>query len=267
MSYYEEIDVEQTKAGTPSLFDSITELPRVMFEAGRLGMSWPTLLSCAPKGDGHAVMVLPGFMGGDESTLLLRRFLTQLGYKALPWLQGTNSGDPRLLDSVMKRFYRTHQVYGEQISLVGQSLGGVFSREIARQFPDAVRCVVTLGSPFMADSGASTSPMVEKLFEQMSGLTVEDMRDRLPNPEMQTEPLGMPCTAIYSKEDGVVHWRTCVEPDSPTTENIRVLGSHTGMAMNPDVLRVVADRLSQDPNDWNRFDTKSGLRSFIYPSC
>lgn len=253
-----------SKTRGPSVLNLMTELPRTVMEVGMLASQWGFLHRESPQADPHPVMVLPGFTAGDESTLILRRFLTQQGYKALPWLQGTNTGNPRLLESVMLRFYRLHQSMDCKISLVGQSLGGVFAREIAKQFPDAVRCVITLGSPYGATGNGSTSPIVEKLFERMSGMTVEELRQTRPQFREQTR-LAMPATSVYSKADGVVGWQTCIEPESDISENIRVWGSHAGMAMNPDVVRIVADRLAQDPDNWKKFETSSLCQKLIYP--
>jgi pimeloyl-ACP methyl ester carboxylesterase len=247
----------------PSLLDSLTEMPRIMCELGGLTAMWGTLISQAPKGDGHPVLVLPGFSAGDDSTLMLRRFITRLGYKPLPWLQGTNTGNTDQLEALMYRFYRLHRSHDCALTIVGQSLGGVYAREIAKEFPDAVRSVITLGSPYNATGSGSTSPMVERLFEQMSGMSVEEMRARMP--ENRQVPLSVPATSVYSTNDGVVGWRTCVEPESASSENIRVHGSHSGMAMNADVLRVIADRLAQNPANWTKFDKEVGCRRMIYP--
>lgn len=249
---------------SPSLFDFVTEAPRVMLEASMLAASWQALRFSAPKGDAHPVMVLPGFMGGDGSTLFLRRFLDGLGYITLPWLQGQNIGRMELLEGAMRRFYRAHQSYGSKISLIGQSLGGVFARKIAQQFPDATRCVITLGSPFAAMSEEVAHPIVSQLFETMSGSTVEELRSRQ-EALQAAEPLPMPTTAIFSRRDGVVDWRACIEAPSSLSENVEVRGSHTGMAMAPDVLHIVADRLAQDPSCWQPFDRRQGCRSWYYP--
>ena len=161
------VDIDHSKKQGPRPLDFILEFPRIMFEVSTLSMAWWPLLNEAPKADPHPVMVLPGFGAGDESTLLLRRFLSRLGYQPLPWLQGLNTGNPAKLEGVMRRFFRTQQALGVPISLIGQSLGGVFSREIAREFPHAVRSVITLGSPYAATNSGSTNPMVEKLFERV----------------------------------------------------------------------------------------------------
>ena len=163
----------------------------------------------------------------------------------------------------MVRFYRLQHATGTKVTLIGQSLGGVYAREIARQFPDSVRMVITLGSPYGAIAGGTTNRVVEALFERMSGSSIEEMRALIPEDEDLTE-LPMPTTSVYSKADGVVHWRTCIEAEGDTSENIRVWGSHVGMAMNPDILRVIADRLAQDPEDWRPFDRS--VRPMAYPA-
>ena len=221
-------------------------------EVGALSVTWPALFASARKGDGDPVIVLPGFLGADDSTLALRRFLTRLGHPAQPWLLARNHGHPELIERFGRRLYRLYKVYGRPISLIGQSLGGVFAHELAREFPDAVRSVITLGSPFAAESRGDTNPMVARLFEELSGLSVEEMRE-MARTERASGPLPQPSTAIYSKTDGVVSWQTCISEPSPTSENIEILGSHTGMAMHPGVMHVVADRLLQDPENWQKF--------------
>ncbi len=250
----------------PRTLDALTEFPRTLLEVTSLSLLWLPLLQEAPKGEPHPVMVLPGFMGGDDSTLMLRRFLARLRYKPEPWLQGRNSGNPKQLEAALLRFYRLHHSMGTKVSLIGQSLGGVYAREIAKEFPDAVRCVITLGSPYGATNSGTTNAMVERMFEQMSGLTVEEMRAQMPA-DRDLTGLPMPTTSVYSKEDGVVAWHTCIEPETDRSENIRVMGSHVGMAMNPSILSIVADRLAQDPDNWTKFDTQKGCRRFTYPNC
>jgi pimeloyl-ACP methyl ester carboxylesterase len=225
---------------------------------------WLDISSSAPSGEPHPVLVLPGFGASDHSTQILRRFLKQLGYNALPWLQGVNTGNPHLIEGAMRRFYRLQRNLGCRISLVGQSLGGVYAREIAKLFPHAVRSVITLGSPYAMTESGATHPMVERFFEQLSGTTFKALRDRIPT-QHEPGPLLMPTTSVYSKADGVVGWRSCVEPETPLSENVRVWGSHVGMAINPDVFRVVADRLAQNPDHWTRFDTNKGRLKLIYP--
>ena len=227
-----------------------------MMEMTALSMTWPVIYAQAPRGTGQPVIVLPGFLGADDSTIALRRFLTALGHHAQPWLLSRNNGHPELVERFARRLYRLYRVYGKPITLIGQSLGGVFARELAREFPDAVRSVITLGSPFAANGSDDTSPMVARMFEAMSGLTVEELRE-LGNVERSSGPLSQPSTSIYSKSDGVVSWQACLGEASEHSENIEIVASHTGMAMHPAVLHIIADRLAQDPANWQKYDVSA----------
>jgi pimeloyl-ACP methyl ester carboxylesterase len=259
---YEEIEVDRYRSPGPSAWHSITELPRVMLELTSLSLAWP-LLGMEPRGDGHPVLVLPGFMAGDESTLLLRRFLGGLGYRPLPWELGRNVGSLDQQSRLVDRFDRLTRRHGERVSVIGQSLGGVFARELARQFEDRVRLTVTLGSPFASSGPESTNPVVARLFQYLSGLEHEHVRERML--EAPLEPPPVPSTAVYSRTDGVVHWSTCLEYPGELAESIEIVGSHTGMAVNPAVLHVVADRLAQPEGGWKPFERDRGWRSLIFP--
>lgn len=258
---YENLDVPESSTSSPSFWDSATELPRVILEMSSLTYCWP-LLAGAPRGDGHTVMILPGFTAGDQSTLLLRRLLTRLNYNVLPWELGRNTGSLELQDRLRARFREVTDRYPGRVSLVGQSLGGVYARILAHDRPDQVRCVITLGSPFASTSPDTVNALVSRLFENVSGMSRTEMRDQMTDFPAAAPPV--PSTAIYSKTDGVVHWRTCLEYEGNHTENVEVVGSHSGMAFNPLVLRVIADRLSQPEGSWRRF-RRGGCLALIYP--
>jgi pimeloyl-ACP methyl ester carboxylesterase len=259
---YKQIDVEQYRVQGPSPLHSAAELPRVMFELAGLFCSWP-LLGAEPRGDGHPVLVMPGFTAGDESTVVLRRFLSRLGYQPIAWGLGRNNGSFELQEQLVRTFYELSSRTERRISLIGQSLGGVFARELARQFPDRVRTAITLGSPFSSDGPESTNGVVARLFQYMSGMTRDEMRDQMLRFPAQPPPV--PCTAIYSKSDGVVHWSSCLEYPGAQAENIEVVASHSGMAMNPLIYHVIADRLAQAEGNWRPFERNQGLRAFFYP--
>lgn len=259
---YQHLDVDQHQPRGPSVVNSATELPRVFFEAASLAYAWP-LLGRVRRGDGHPVLVLPGFTAGDESTAILRRFLKRLGYRPLPWELGQNTGSFDLQEQLIHRFRSILEEYDGRVSLIGQSLGGVFARELARDFADRVRQVITLGSPFSSTGPETTNAMVSRLFQYVSGMTHEQMRDRIL--ESAGEPPPVPSTAIYSKADGVVHWSSCLEYSGERTENIEIYGSHTGMSMNPLVFLVLADRLAQSAEQWQPFDRSQGCRALWFP--
>ncbi len=260
---YESVDVVTHKSRAPSLLYFAAEASRAMMEGATLGSVWPWLRPEA-TGDGHPVMLLPGFLGGDASTAICRQYLRRSGYNALPWQLGTNTGRESLQNDLLKRFLRLRHHYRQPISLVGHSLGGVFARELARQFPDDVRCVVTLGSPFGVMDVSAVSQVVRMVFEQVSGESVEEKRQSLLHTDPGS-PTGVPSTAIYSRSDGVVHWQSCIEEESELTENIEVYSSHCGMVINASVLAALTNRLAQPLGGWRKFDTTRLSRRLCYP--
>jgi len=217
------------------------------------------LLMRAPKGDGHPVLTLPGFLASDLSMAPMRRYLKELGYDAYAWNMGRNIGGvSRLRAALRDRLGEIHEGCGRKVSVVGWSLGGVYARDLALQAPDMVRYVVTLGSPFASDVRATNAT---RLYEALSGETVGD------NPELTRAIAGdlpVPTTSIYSRADGVVNWHTCLLRPSDTAENIEVyLASHVGLGVNPAALWAVADRLAQVEGRFSQFD-RSGPFAIAY---
>lgn len=253
----------QSSARPPSAFLALTELPRALAEWGSYATLAGPLHMTAPRGDGHPVLVLPGFMTTDASTTVLRRFLKRLGYDACTWDLGRNLG-PRAVgregEKLVAKIREIHERTGRKVSLVGWSLGGVLARMVARRAPDAVRQIITLGSPFAGSPKATT---VWRLYELMSGDRVDDKYTRGMVEEGRTPP-PVPSTAIYSRADGVVAWQNCREAECATTDNIEVHGSHCGLGVNPAALYAVADRLAQPEDGWTPFK-REGLKSWVYP--
>ena len=239
----DDLDEKQTPSREPGWLSWLGEL-RVFAEMGALAPALPALLN-APRGDGHGVLVLPGMLTGDEATFVIRRYLDQLGYATHPWNQGHNWGPSRVLhEALRERLRELATRYGRRISLVGWSLGGIYARELAREYPNLVRQVVTLGSPFGAENGPDGHDGAERA-----------ARRRIAPP--------VPCTAIYSKSDGVVSWEDCREANGPQTDNIEVTATHLGMGVNPMVLWAIADRLAQAEGTWKPFD-RTGWHGVVY---
>ncbi|MDB5610337.1 MAG: hypothetical protein JWP25_7237 [Bradyrhizobium sp.] len=217
------------------------------------------LLMRAPKGDGHPVLTLPGFLASDLSMAPMRRYLRELGYDPYAWRMGRNIGGvSRMRTALRDRLSEIHQATGRKVSIVGWSLGGVYARDLALQAPEMVRYVVTLGSPFAGDVRATNAT---RLYEAMSGEAVEE------NSELRkaiSGDLPVPTTSIYSRTDGIVNWRTCLLRPSETAENIEVhLASHIGLGVNAAALWAVADRLAQREGEFRHFD-RSGPFAIAY---
>jgi pimeloyl-ACP methyl ester carboxylesterase len=217
------------------------------------------LLMRAPRGDGHPVLTLPGFLASDLSMAPMRRYLQELGYDAYAWKMGRNVGGvSRMRAALRDRLAEVHAATGRKVSVIGWSLGGVYARDLALQAPDMVRYVVTLGSPFANDIRATNAT---RLYEALTGETVED------NSELRNAIAGdlpVPTTSIYSCSDGIVNWRTCLLRPSDTAENIEVhLASHIGLGVNAAALWAVADRLAQSEGQFRQFD-RSGPFAIAY---
>jgi pimeloyl-ACP methyl ester carboxylesterase len=203
-----------------------------------------------PQGDNHPVLVFPGFLASSRSTRPLRQYIADLGYRAHRWKLGYNMGYSYKLHYGMRdRVTALVERYGEKISLVGWSLGGVYARELAREMPDIVRQVVTMGSPFR---GHPSSSNIYKIFNMFTEVPYDEM----PKSFLQhmAQPPPVPTTALYTRGDGVVAWQSTVElSDRSDVENIHVGGAHMGLGFNPRVLYVLANRLAQPEGQWKPF--------------
>ena len=233
---------------------------RAIFEFGAF-VALRGLLGRLPKGDGHPVLVLPGFMAGDASTRPMRGLLDDLGYEAQGWGLGRNvridTTREREMNDVLSRIA---DKAGRKVSIVGWSLGGVFAREIAKVQPENVRSVISLGSPITNDRSATNA---SRLFEYLNGKEPEPVRAGRYR-DLETAP-PVPTTSILTKSDGIVAWRGSVQKAGPQTENIEVLASHCGLGVNPAVMVAIADRLAQAEGEWKPFE-RSGLRSLMFGS-
>src|ERR1700755_2816233 len=231
------------------------------------------LLSLAPRGDGHPVLVLPGLVASDTSTRPLRGFLKSRGYATSGWRQGRNlgfrdGGEDRvgslgLRDGVQHAMVdllrELSDSHGRKISLVGWSLGGLYARQLAKMMPDRVRQVITLGSPF---AGNPRSTNAWRVYEMASGRRADEEDARFGGSLSETPPV--PTTAIFSRTDGICAWQGCMAQTTAASETIEVESSHCGMGHHPAVVYAVADRLAQAEGQWAPFD-RSGWRAIVYP--
>ena len=243
-------------AKPPSLGLAVAELPRAIVEFACL-LPGHSILTNAPKGDGHPVFTLPGYRSNDTSMLILRRYLARWGYTPYPWGLGTNLGIgyERLdyEDRFLARLEPVVEETGSAATLIGWSQGGVIARQIAKQRPELVRQVITLGSP-LADAPEATT-----LFRIFQRFSEEELTNELMSfmREVGTPLPDVRCICIYSRSDGIVSPEIAQDLVSPNVENICVNASHFGMTVNPFILFVIADRLAQSETDWTPFDANA----------
>lgn len=206
-------------------------------QLARLLASAPRLAT-VPRGDGRTVIDMPGWRAPEISMAPLRLFLRALGYDARTWGLGTNTGNPERDAALMAvSVAEVAEETGRQVALVGWSLGGVVAREVAREVPDAVSQVVTFGSPVVG--GASHTVVANRYTPEehahVKALIEKVNRDR---------PLSVPVTAIFTRRDGVVHWRACIDRWNPGVRHIEVSSSHLGLGIDPDVWQIVGESLA-----------------------
>jgi pimeloyl-ACP methyl ester carboxylesterase len=151
------------------------------------------------------------------------------------------------IDELAQHVRKLTAAHEQRVSLVGWSLGGIYAREVAKKLDGRVRQVITIGTPFAGTVAHSNAGWVYRL---ANGRT--PMLDKALMRRLRTAP-NVSTTSIYSRSDGIVAWQACIQ-DGPgeLTENIEVDGSHCGLGWNPEVLAIIADRLRQPENGWQR---------------
>ena len=198
----------------------------------------------APIGDGHPVIIFPGLAADGKSVAPLRRYCESLGFAAMDWGLGYNvgpKGDPdEYMAELAEHTKKLIEPYDQPATLIGWSLGGLYARELAKILKSRVRQVITIGTPFNAGADYTN---VGWLFKLLTG------SETTPDPvllEKLRVPPPVPTLSIYSRNDGVVAWQTCRHDGTcDMTEDAEIDGSHMGMGWNPEVLKIVGERLEK----------------------
>ena len=246
----------------PSLGLLLTEPARGMAELAALPLAAPWL-AFAPRGDGHGVLVLPGLLASDTSTGVLRRFLRRLGYQVHGWNLGRNVGPTsEVLDELPALLAARVSETGGPVSVIGWSLGGIYARELARDHPGQVRRVITLGSPFALTDGEHSH--ADRAYQRRARLHATG---RVPTREQISRAIEVPSTAVYSRRDGIVSWRACIEPETRLHENVEVRCAHLGFGVDPATLWLIADRLAVPAGRLTPFRPPAALRSLYRGSA
>ncbi len=225
----------------PSMFLALTDAPRALVDAACLGLAAPLLRRMPRAPRPTSVMVLPGFLGDDGGNKPLINFLQHLGYTASGWGQGRNLGTSSFSeDSLRAVMAPLITAGGGKVALIGHSLGGLYAREIARMQPENISQVITLGSPF--GPGHQSGSHAHRLYQRMNPQVDPNNDDVSLN-----VPPPVPTTAIFTRGDGVVNWRTSIQQGSDHhVHNIEVAGSHIGLNLNAAVWYWLAKKLAQD---------------------
>lgn len=220
----------------PMRFPDLRGEWRIAREAARLALRSPRFLA-APGGRGEPVLLIPGWQAPEASMGPLRRLLRLKGYDARHWGLGLNRGDVEAyVDSLVPRVRTLAQAADTAIPLVGWSLGGVIAREIAREAPDAVRCVVTYGSPVQGGPIYTAASRAYSADERARIRRVIEERNR-------DHPIRVPIAAVFSRRDTIVSWPACIDRSNPSVRHYEVDATHFSMGIDPGVWSIVLEEL------------------------
>lgn len=208
------------------------------FELTRLVAASPSLAR-QTRGRGEPVLVLPGLGASNSSTALLRNYLTWLGYNVQGWTLGRNRGNvAEMLPWVVDQLRVLHARTGSKVHAIGWSLGGILAREAAREYPETVHQVVTLGSPVV---GGPKYTSMGALYTRNGG-NLDEIEAAIAARE--STPISVPVTSIYSKRDGIVGWQASIDRHSSDIEHIEVRATHLGLGISPEVFKILARKLA-----------------------
>jgi hypothetical protein len=226
---------ETIEAPNPS---SVFREARTLIELPRLLLRFPELAR-QPRGNGQPVLLLPGYGSSDLSTALLKGYLRMLGYRARGWGLGRNNGNAtELLPRILKRAAFLARRSQHKVHLIGWSFGGYLARELARERADLIGHVFTLGTPVV---GGPKYTVLAKSFRRR-GIDVEAIAAAI---ELRNKiSMCTPVVAIYSRRDGVVAWKACIDNHGSNVEHIEVRTTHFGFGFSPEVYKIIAQRLA-----------------------
>lgn len=238
---------------------------RAFAEIGLLPLLMPAL-QLTPRGDGHPVLLVPGFSASDVTLVGLRIFLQSRGYRVVTWGFGLNTGfKPKFTQALEQKLRLLHHKHGRKVSMIGWSLGGVYAYYAAHNAPECVRTVISLGSPMRFSVDNYDVPiLVRALYRYLAHPMGPVAHLANVRAKVVKAPPPVPSTCIYSRTDGIVPPEAAqLDPDNGHHENIPVPGSHCGLGFNPAVMWILADRLARPEGAWRPFEPQ-GLLGSLY---
>ncbi len=248
---------------TPSIWLTAAEVGRWATEVG-MHHAFSRVMPKRDVGQGRPVLVVPGFGASDGMTKRLRSHLRDRGFHVHAARVGRPFGlTDKILDGLSDRLVSLAERHDQPLTLVGWSFGGLLCRWLAHEHTDEVRHVVMMGSPWRAEGERTRVTGLFKSAVQVFGVTdrAEEVLETL------RKPLPVPTTAIFSRTDGILHWRSCAV-DGEHAENVAVPSSHVGLVSNPLALAALTDRIAHIDSGPGAFGWRGCIqRMFTPPSA
>jgi triacylglycerol lipase len=207
-----------------------------------------------PRGDGRSVLLLPGFLAGDYTLATMAIWLHRIGYRPrrVGFIANVDCSD-RALRAIEGRCEAVFEEEGRQVAIVGHSRGAHQAKALAVRRPELVAHVIALGgglSRQMAISAPTQAALslVRSWHHHTTdrharrGCLTEDCGCSFTRDYAGPFPDSVRLTSVYSKQDGVVRWQSCVVPYA---ENVEVRGTHVGLAFNPEAYVAIATALAR----------------------
>ena len=232
-------------------------------------LEWTSIYAIFPfiprriKGEGRPVLLIPPYLGDDYSTSFVRRYLTSLGFKTYKWDMGFNMVKSHYIPRLEEKLDDIYQKHGQKVNIVGWSGGGIFAKIMANRHPNQVEQIVTIASPVWGVMDMKTP--VYGILEFFRGKSLKERNQRF---LAELEPIpDVPVTCIYTKTDGLVPWKHCMEAESyrENIKNIEVYGSHSGLGANASVLMITANALSANIQGKSITKNTPNIERILYP--
>ena len=256
-----EIDRINANIPPPPLFNVLLET-RAVTEWTSMFWLYPFIPKHKSK-KSKPILLMPPYLGNDNSTIFVRKYLKSIGFKTYKWDLGVNMINSKSLPKLIEKLDEIYEKHQEKVSLVGWSGGGLFAKIIANRYPEKVEQLITIGSPVWGVKNMKT-PIIKTLeFVRGAKLRERNLKFMKELEEIPTVPI----TCIYTKTDGLIPWKNCMEAETfrDDIKNVEVFGSHCGMGANATVLLTVANALNSNLEKVQEKTIIEKVETLFYP--
>ena len=256
-----EIDRINANIPPPPLFNVLLET-RAVTEWTSMFWLYPFIPKHKSK-KSKPILLMPPYLGNDNSTIFVRKYLKSIGFKTYKWDLGVNMINSKSLPKLIEKLDEIYEKHQEKVSLVGWSGGGLFAKIIANRYPEKVEQLITIGSPVWGVKNMKT-PIIKTL-EFVRGAKLRERNLKFIK-ELEEIPK-VPITCIYTKTDGLIPWKNCMEAETfrDDIKNVEVFGSHCGMGANATVLLTVANALNSNLEKVQEKTIIEKVETLFYP--